>query len=166
MVQPIALTVAEVAAIVGRLPLRYPFVLVDRILRYERGASLHALKNVTFNEPFFLGHFPGYPVMPGVLVVEALAQLACVLALLSREGQRGVAELVFLDRIDAVRFKRQVFPGDQLLLEVETVRVAADGGVFATRARVEGELATEAELSIAIRRGPERRGGQALIPRT
>ena len=91
--------------------------------------------------------------MPGVLVVEALAQLACVLTLLSRECQSGVAESIFLDGIDAVRFKRQVFPGDQLLLEVDTVRVAADGGVFHARARVEGQLAAEAELSIAIGTG-------------
>lgn len=153
MAQTTSLTVAEVAAIVGRLPLRYPFVLIDRVLRYARGTSIHALKNVTFNEPFFLGHFPGYPVMPGVLVIEALAQLACVLTLLSGECQSGVAELIFLDRIDAARFKRQVFPGDQLMLEVETIRIAADGGVFNTRARVDGQLAAEAELTIAIRRG-------------
>lgn len=153
MAQPTSLTVAEVAAIVGRLPLRYPFVLIDRVLRYARGTSIHALKNVTFNEPFFLGHFPGYPVMPGVLVIEALAQLAGVLTLLSGERQSGVAERIFLDSIDAARFKRQVFPGDQLMLEVETVRVAADGGVFNTRARVDGQLAAEAELTIAIRPG-------------
>lgn len=161
MAQPTSLTVADVAAILERLPLRYPFVLVDRILRYAQGASIHAVKNVTFNEPFFLGHFPGYPVMPGVLVIEALAQLACVLAVLSGECQSGDVELIFLDRIDAARFKRQVFPGDQLLLEVETVRVAADGGVFNARARVDGQLAAEAELSIAIDRRPGARSGAA-----
>jgi len=154
MAQPTSLTVAEVAAIVGRLPLRYPFVLVDRILRYAQGTSIHALKNVTFNEPFFLGHFPGYPVMPGVLVIEALAQLAGVLTLLSGQPECGVAERIFLHRIDAARFKRQVFPGDQLMLEVETMGVAADGGTFNTRARVDGQLAAEAELTIAIRPGP------------
>lgn len=153
MAEPASLTVAEVAAIVGRLPLRYPFVLIDRVLRYTQGASIHAMKNVTFNEPFFLGHFPGYPVMPGVLVVEALAQLACVLTPLSGDRQSSVAELIFLDRIEAARFKRQVVPGDQLLLEVETIRIAADGGVFTTSARVEGQLAAEAELTIAIRHG-------------
>jgi len=161
MAPPTSLTMAEVAVIVGRLPLRYPFVLIDRVLRYVRGSSIHALKNVTFNEPFFLGHFPGYPVMPGVLVIEALAQLACMLTLLSGECQSGSAELTFVDRIDAARFKRQVFPGDQLMLEVETVRIAADGGVFNTRASVDGELAAEAELTVVIRRGPSDIPGEA-----
>jgi len=92
--------------------------------------------------------------MPGVLVIEALAQLAGVLTLLCGEPPNGFAERIFLDRIDAARFKRQVFPGDQLMLEVETIRVAADGGTFNTRARVDGQLAAEAELIIAVRRGP------------
>jgi len=149
--QQTSLTLTEFAAIVGRLPLRYPFVLIDRILRYSRGASIHALKNVTFNEQFFLGHFPNYPVMPGVLVIEALIQLACVLTLLSSEYQNASAELIFLDRIDTARFKRQVFPGDQLMLEVEMVSATVDGAGFTARAHVEGELAADAELAIAIR---------------
>jgi len=152
MMEPTSLTVAEVVAIVGRLPWRYPYVLIDRVLRYARGTSLHALKNVTFNEPFFLGHFPDYPVMPGVLVIEALAQLACVLTLLSGKCRSDSPELIFLDRVDAARFKRQVIPGDQLILEVETTLITADDGAFVTRARVDGQVAAEAELTVAIRR--------------
>ncbi|GKV57434.1 3-hydroxyacyl-[acyl-carrier-protein] dehydratase FabZ [Sporosarcina sp. NCCP-2222] len=129
------------------LPHRYPFLLVDRILEMEEGKKAIGLKNVTINEEFFNGHFPGYPVMPGVLIVEALAQVGAV-AMLSKEENRG--RIGFLAGIDNCRFKRQVTPGDTLRLEVEITRMRGMIGKGKAIATVDGEIACEAEITFAL----------------
>ncbi len=131
------MTLAEFEVILQRLPRRYPALLVDRLDECIPGESARGLKNVTVNEPFFQGHFPDYPVMPGVLVLEALIQLSTLLSVTSGQGAPGTVHSV-----DAVRFKRQVIPGDVLLLET---RMAGDGR-FLVRASVGDELATEADI--------------------
>jgi len=143
----------DIAQIMGHLPHRYPFLLVDRVLDYAPGKSIRALKNVTINEPFFQGHFPGFPLMPGVLVIEALAQVSGLLAFLSGDAQ-SAGSLIYFAGIDNARFKRQVVPGDQLILEAEVVRVIRGVGKFRAKASVEGHLACEAELIAAIRPRP------------
>jgi len=112
------------------------------------------LKNVTYNEPFFQGHFPGFPLMPGVLVIEALAQLSALLAFYSGEAKPCGKSLIYFAGIDGARFKRQVVPGDQLILESAVIRIIRGIGKFRTRATVDGELACEAELIAAIRDAP------------
>ncbi|WP_026907589.1 3-hydroxyacyl-ACP dehydratase FabZ [Paucisalibacillus globulus] len=130
------------------IPHRYPFLLVDKVLEMEEGKRVIGLKNVSANEPFFQGHFPDYPVMPGVLIVEALAQTGAI-AMLGKEENRG--KIGFLAGIDKCRFKRQVMPGDQLRLEVEIVRVKGPIGKGKGIATVDGELACEAEITFAIK---------------
>jgi 3-hydroxyacyl-[acyl-carrier-protein] dehydratase len=129
------------------IPHRYPFLLVDRILEIEEGKKAIGIKNVTANEPFFAGHFPEYPVMPGVLIVEALAQVGAV-AMLKLEDNRG--RLAFFTGIDNCRFKRQVKPGDQLRLEVEIVRARGAIGKGKGIATVDGELVCETEIMFAL----------------
>ncbi|WP_046179028.1 3-hydroxyacyl-ACP dehydratase FabZ [Domibacillus tundrae] len=129
------------------IPHRYPFLLVDRILEAEDGKRAVGIKNVTANEEFFNGHFPEYPVMPGVLIVEALAQVGAV-AMLKKEENKG--RLAFFAGIDNCRFKRQVVPGDQLRLEVEMTRLRGSIGKAKAKATVEGELVCEAELMFAL----------------
>ncbi|MEL3970694.1 3-hydroxyacyl-ACP dehydratase FabZ [Rossellomorea oryzaecorticis] len=129
------------------IPHRYPFLLVDRILEVEEGKKAVGIKNVTANEEFFNGHFPDYPVMPGVLIVEALAQVGAV-AMLKKEENRG--RLAFFTGIDKCRFKRQVKPGDQLKLEVEMIRFKGVIGKGKGIATVDGEVACELEMMFAL----------------
>ncbi|ENH96571.1 beta-hydroxyacyl-[acyl-carrier-protein] dehydratase [Gracilibacillus halophilus YIM-C55.5] len=129
------------------IPHRYPFLLVDQILE-QTDERIKGKKNVTINEPFFQGHFPDYPVMPGVLIVEALAQVGAV-AILSKEENQG--KIGFLAGIDKCRFKHQVKPGDQLDLEVEIIRLKGPVGKGKATATVDGELACEAEITFAVK---------------
>jgi len=130
------------------IPHRYPFLLVDKILEVEEGKRAVGIKNVTANEYFFTGHFPDYPVMPGVLIVEALAQVGAV-AILSKEENKG--KIAFFAGIDKVRFKRQVRPGDQLRLETEIIKAKGPIGVGRAKATVNGELTVQGELTFAIK---------------
>jgi 3-hydroxyacyl-[acyl-carrier-protein] dehydratase len=139
--------VLDAQAIQAIIPHRYPFLLVDRIVEVEYGVRAVGIKNVTVNEPFFQGHFPNYPVMPGVLIVEALAQVGAV-ALLGMEEYRG--KMAFFAGIDGVRFKRQVKPGDTLRLEVEVGKLRRGVGIGSATATVDGEVAVRGELMFAI----------------
>jgi 3-hydroxyacyl-[acyl-carrier-protein] dehydratase len=136
------------------LPHRYPMLLVDRVLDWQPGSFVRAVKNVTINEPFFQGHFPAYPVMPGVLVIEAMAQVAGLLTMLSDVARRDGSQLVLFAGIDEARFKRQVAPGDTLLLEAHLERAVRGIGRFRTKATVGDELVCEAKLLAAIRDVP------------
>jgi len=129
------------------IPHRYPFLLVDMIVEIEYGVRAVGIKNVTINEPFFQGHFPNYPVMPGVLIVEALAQVGAV-SLLGMDENKG--KMAFFAGIDGVRFKRQVRPGDTLTLEVQIGRMRRGVGSGSAVATVDGELAVRGELMFAV----------------
>lgn len=129
------------------IPHRPPFLLVDRILEVEPGVRAVGLKNVTMNEPYFVGHFPGYPVMPGVLIVEALAQVGSV-AMLMVEANKG--KIGFFAGIDGFRFRDQVKPGDTLTLEVEITRLKGPIGKGKATATVEGKVVAEGELMFAL----------------
>jgi 3-hydroxyacyl-[acyl-carrier-protein] dehydratase len=144
----------DICAIFKQLPHRYPFLMVDRVVECIPGKSIRGLKNVTINEPFFQGHFPGFPVMPGVMVIEALAQISGLLAYASGDAKPGGKSLIFFAGIDNARFKRQVIPGDQLILESEVIRVVRGVGKFRARAMVGDGIACEAELLAAIRDTP------------
>ena len=137
--------------ILKQLPHRYPFLLVDRVLELDKGKTIQALKNVTMNEPFFEGHFPHRPVMPGVLMLEALAQAAALLAVDALNTSPNDETVYYFAGIDGARFKRPVEPGDQLILEVELLRMKAGIFKFKARASVAGETAVEAELTCAMR---------------
>jgi beta-hydroxyacyl-ACP dehydratase FabZ len=142
------MSMMDVREIMGRIPHRYPFLLVDRVLEIEPGKSIVAIKNVTMNEPFFQGHFPGAPVMPGVLIIEALAQAGAVL-LLSDIPDRA-SKLVYFTGIDEARFRRPVVPGDQVRLSMEVLKLRARTCKMRGRAEVDGELAAEAEIMSAL----------------
>lgn len=129
------------------IPHRYPFLLVDGIVEIEEGKRAVGIKNVTVNEPFFQGHFPGNPIMPGVLIVEAMAQVGAV-AILSREEYRD--KLALFTGIDKVRFRRQVVPGDQLRMEVELVALKRGIGKARAQATVNGEIAVSGELMFGL----------------
>ena len=133
------------------LPHRYPFLLIDRVVEFEREKRIVALKNVTANEPFFPGHFPHIAVMPGVLVVEAMAQAAAVLSLKSMGHKNDGKWVYYFVGIDGARFKRPVTPGDQLRIEVEAGPNRRGIAKFKAVARVEGVIAAEAELLCALR---------------
>ena len=128
------------------LPHRYPFLLIDRVLELEIGKSIVALKNVTYNEPQFTGHFPTQPIMPGVLIIEALAQATGILAFKSEVGKPIDGQIYMLVGVDKVRFKRMVEPGDQLRLEVEVMAVKRGIWKFKCVAKVDGKVVTTAEL--------------------
>lgn len=141
----------DIYKILKQLPHRYPFLLVDRVLSIDKGKSIRALKNVTINEPFFEGHFPHRPVMPGVLMLEALAQAAALLAFDAIDSVPDQDSVYYFAGMDDVRFKRPVVPGDQLILEAELVRMKAGVFKFKARALVGEELAVQAELTCAVR---------------
>ena len=144
--------VLDIHHILKKLPHRYPILLVDRVLEIEHGVRIKALKNVTINEPFFVGHFPIRPVMPGVLMLEALAQTAALLSFESMGTDSGEDSVVYFVGIDGARFKRPVEPGDQLILEASIVRVKSGIYKYQTRASVDGETAVEAELMCTMRK--------------
>jgi beta-hydroxyacyl-ACP dehydratase FabZ len=147
-------TPLDVMAILRRLPHRYPFLLIDRVLALVPGESIVALKNVTVNEPFFQGHFPSRPVMPGVLIVEALAQAGGVLASEIR-GAGDAAEIIYFMGMDHVRFRRPVVPGDQLILEARVLKMRAKVAKMAGRALVDEKLVAEAELMASFGEAPD-----------
>jgi 3-hydroxyacyl-[acyl-carrier-protein] dehydratase len=142
----------DIHQILKRLPHRYPILLVDRVLDLEPGKRIRALKNVTINEEFFVGHFPQRPVMPGVLMLEALAQAAALLGFMTHDITPDDKTVYYFAGIDGARFKRPVEPGDQLFLDVEALRMKSSIWKFKARALVGEELAVEAELLMAIRK--------------
>ncbi|MYL59350.1 3-hydroxyacyl-ACP dehydratase FabZ [Virgibacillus halodenitrificans] len=138
----------DIEQIKQTIPHRYPFLLVDKVTEMEEGKRVVGVKNVSANEPFFQGHFPEYAVMPGVLIIEALAQVGAM-AVLGKEENKG--KLGFLAGVDKCRFKKQVRPGDQLKLEVEIIRFKGAIGKGKGIASVDGEVACEAEIMFAIK---------------
>jgi 3-hydroxyacyl-[acyl-carrier-protein] dehydratase len=142
----------DIHKILRKLPHRYPILLVDRVLEFEKDVRIKALKNVTINEPFFMGHFPSRPVMPGVLMLEALAQTAALLSFESLGQEPGEDTVVYFVGIDGARFKRVVEPGDQLILEASIERAKAGIYKYKARASVGGETAVEAELMCTMRK--------------
>ena len=141
----------DIHQILKKLPHRYPILLVDRVLEVEEGKRIKALKNVTINEPFFVGHFPHRPVMPGVLMLEAMAQTAGLLAFAGDTSERDPNAVIYFAGIDGARFKRPVEPGDQLLMDVEILRHKAGIYKFKATARVGDDIACEAELMCTMR---------------
>lgn len=139
----------DIQKIQSLLPHRYPFLLVDRVVECQPGKRLVALKNVTFNEPFFQGHFPSKPVMPGVLLIEAMAQATGLLAMESAEVPKEA--IYYLVGVDKARFKRPVVPGDQLVFEVEVLKNRREIWVFAAEASVEGSMVASAEIMCTAR---------------
>ena len=145
------MSVLDIHEVLEHLPHRYPFLLVDRVLELEKGKRIVALKNVTINEPFFQGHFPHHPVMPGVLQIEALAQAAGILSFQTMGRRSDDRSVYYFVGIDSARFKRPVMPGDQLRLEVEIVRMSRSIWKYAARALVDGAVTAEAELMCTLR---------------
>jgi 3-hydroxyacyl-[acyl-carrier-protein] dehydratase len=141
----------DIHEILKKLPHRYPFLLVDRVLELEKGKRIKALKNVSMNEQFFQGHFPNRPVMPGVLMIEALAQAAAILSFETLGSVPDDKSVYYFGGIDAARFKRPVEPGDQLILEATLDRMKSGVFKFSTRALVAEELAVEAQLICTVR---------------
>ncbi len=142
----------DIHQILKKLPHRYPFLLVDRVVEFEKDVRIKAIKNVTINEPFFTGHFPSRPVMPGVMMLEALAQASALLSFSSEDKEAERDTLYYFVGIDGARFKRVVEPGDQLILESRIER--ARGGIYkySSRAKVGDELAVEATLMCTVRK--------------
>jgi 3-hydroxyacyl-[acyl-carrier-protein] dehydratase len=141
----------DIHEILKYLPHRFPFLLVDRVLECEPGVRIRALKNVSINEPFFPGHFPHHPVMPGVLIVESLAQAAAILSFKTVNARPDDGSVYYLAGVDGARFKRPVHAGDQLLLEVELSRYMRDVYKFKGVAKVDGKLAAECEITCVRR---------------
>ena len=138
----------DIQEILGLLPHRYPFLLIDRVVEFERGKRLVAIKNVNMNEPFFQGHFPGYPLMPGVLMIEAMAQAGAII-MLSEIPDREKKLAVFTG-IEKAKFRRPVTPGDQLRIEVDVLAFKSRLGRMAAKATVDGKVACEATLTCSI----------------
>ncbi len=149
--QNTSLAAMDILGVLEHLPHRYPFLLVDRVLALTPGESIVALKNVSFNEPYFTGHFPGRPVMPGVLILEAMAQAAGILAFVTANSKPTDNSVFYFVGIDNVRFKQPVVPGDQLILEVQVVRTVRDVWKFQAEAKVNGKLATGGDIMCARR---------------
>ncbi len=143
--------VMDIHQILKKLPHRYPFLLVDRVLELEQDKRIKALKNVTINEPFFIGHFPQRPVMPGVLIVEAMAQTAALLSFASLPAAEGKNIVYYLAGVDGARFKRPVEPGDALVLHVQLDRAKAGIYKFVAKATVGDDLVSEANLMCTMR---------------
>ncbi len=135
----------DINEIMKILPHRYPFLLVDRVTELETGKRIVGIKNVSINEPFFPGHFPGHPVMPGVLIIESMAQVACILAILSSDDSVR-SKATYFASIDNARFRKPVLPGDQLRLELVATGCKRGIWIFSGKAFVDGKLVTEAEL--------------------
>lgn len=142
----------DIHQILKKLPHRYPILLVDRVLEVEKGKRIRAIKNVSINEPFFLGHFPNRPVMPGVLMLEAMAQAAALLSFETLGIELDENSVYYFAGIDGARFKRPVEPGDQLILDVTLERAKAGIFKFAGKAFVGEELAAEAQLMCTMRK--------------
>ena len=141
----------EIREILNYLPHRFPFLMIDRVLSCEPGKNIVAIKNVAINEPYFQGHFPGNPVMPGVMILESLAQAAAILSFLTLNKDSTQNLLYYFVGIDKARFKRPVTPGDQLTLNVTMTRQVRGIGKFVCVATVEGEVVTQAELLCTIK---------------
>ena len=141
----------DIHEILQYLPHRYPFLLVDRVLTCEPGKAIEAIKNVSINEPFFTGHFPHFPVMPGVLIIEALAQAAAILSFKTMDSKPDDKSVYYFVGIDGARFKKPVFAGDQLHLHVEITRTVKGIWKYAAQAKVNGQVVTEAELMCTLR---------------
>ena len=141
----------DINEVIEHLPHRYPFLLVDRVIACEPGKSIHAYKNITFNEPFFVGHFPNFPVMPGVLITEALAQAAGILSFKTLGVKPDNSFLFYLVGVDRARFKKPVTAGDQLHLHVQIQRQMRNIWKYKAEAKVDGEIVAEAELMCAKR---------------
>jgi 3-hydroxyacyl-[acyl-carrier-protein] dehydratase len=142
-------TPMDVRAIMQHIPHRYPFLLVDRILELEPNKRVVGLKNVSMNEPFFQGHFPGTPIMPGVLILEAMAQTSGVLAIASME-KSGENALMYFMGLDQVKFRKMVVPGDQLIMELEVLKQRKKVMKLAGTAKVDGQVVAEAQLMATI----------------
>jgi len=144
-------TTFDIREILKLIPHRAPFVLVDRVTEYTGGETLTAIKNVTYNEPFFPGHFPNVPTMPGVLILEAMAQACGVMAVLKSGVRPETGAILYFAGIDQARFKRPVVPGDQLVLHARLDKRKRDLWKFSARATVNGELACEAEMMCVLK---------------
>ncbi len=146
--------IMEIEQVMQYLPHRYPFLLIDRVTELEVGKTITAIKNVTINEPFFPGHFPGAPVMPGVLILEAMAQAAAILSFKTKGYAPDEIGIVYFAGIDGARFKKPVKPGDQLVLKIAIVREMRGIWKYTGRAEVDGVLVAEADLMATLRDRP------------
>lgn len=150
MAEPVD-TSMDIHEILNHLPHRYPFVLVDRVLSYEVGKEITAIKNVTINEPFFPGHFPYHPVMPGVLIVEAMAQAAAIVSFKTMDSKPSDDSVYYFAGIDKARFKKPVSPGDQLVLNVKIDRILRGIWKYSGVATVDGAVVAEAEFMCILK---------------